>query len=81
MPGSFENINYGRNLTMEGSFPYPNSGHPGGIVAGMCDGSVRFITQDVDGTVWAKLITPNGGTLPSLYRQLPLSSSDITGSQ
>jgi len=79
LPGTFENINYGQNLTMEGGFPFPNSGHPGGFVAGMCDGSVRFITQDVDGTVWAKLVTPNGGTLPSLYRQLPLSSSDIPG--
>jgi prepilin-type N-terminal cleavage/methylation domain-containing protein len=78
--GSFENINYGRNLTMEGAFPYVNSGHPGGAVATMCDGSVRFITQDIDGTVWSKVITPSGQVLPPLYRQLPLNTSDITGS-
>jgi len=79
--GSFENINFGRNLTMEGAFPFPYSGHPGGIVVGMCDGSTRFITQDIDGLVWSKLLTPNGQSLPSKYRQLPLNSADIPGSQ
>jgi prepilin-type N-terminal cleavage/methylation domain-containing protein len=79
--GSFEDINYGRNLTLEGAFPYPYSDHPGGIVVTMCDGSTKFITQDINGTVWAKLITPNGQTLPPLYRQLPVSSSDISGTQ
>jgi len=78
--GSFENINYGRNLTIEGAFPYPYSDHPGGVVVSMCDGSTRFITQDINGTVWAKLLTPNGASLPPLYRQLPLSASDVSGS-
>jgi prepilin-type N-terminal cleavage/methylation domain-containing protein len=79
--GMYENINYGRNLTVEGAFPYPYSDHPGGVVVAMCDGSTKFITQDINGTVWAKLITPNGQNMPPLYRQLPLSGTDITGSQ
>jgi hypothetical protein len=29
--GTYQNINYGYNLTIEGTFPYPYSGHPGGI--------------------------------------------------
>ena len=74
--GSFENINFGRNLTDEGSFPFPNSNHPGGVVVVMCDGSTKFISQDIDGTVWAKLITPAGSTLPPPYRQLPLVTGE-----
>ena len=45
----------------------------------MCDGSAKFIQQDINGTVWAKLITPNGQTVDPLFRQLPLGGSDITG--
>jgi type II secretory pathway pseudopilin PulG len=69
--GSFEAINYGRKLTMEGAFPFPNSDHPGGVVAAMCDGSVHFITDTIDGAVWANFITPQGSTLPPRYRQAP----------
>ncbi len=78
--GNFENINYGSmNLSEEGGSPFANSQHPGGVVVGMCDGSTRFIASDVNGIVWAKLITPDGQTLPPPYRQLPLSSDQITG--
>ena len=45
----------------------------------MCDGSCKFIAQDINGTVWAKLLTPNGQTLDPSIRQLPLASSDVTG--
>lgn len=72
--GSFENINSGHTLTDEGSSPYPNSKHNGGIVVVMCDGSSRFIKTDVEGVVWSKLITPSGGQLPSNFNQLPLTS-------
>ena len=74
--GTFENINYGKKLTQEGSFPFPNSNHPGGVVVVMCDGSVKFISEAIDGSVWAKLITPAGGRLPPAYRQLPLRTGD-----
>jgi prepilin-type N-terminal cleavage/methylation domain-containing protein len=80
--GSFEEINYGsRNVSDQGGSPFANSLHPGGIVVGMCDGATRFITDDINGTVWAKLFTPDGGTLPSVYRQLPMSQDQITGNQ
>ncbi|HEU5118487.1 MAG TPA: H-X9-DG-CTERM domain-containing protein, partial [Isosphaeraceae bacterium] len=90
--GSMEEINYGtRNGLEEGSSPFINSLHPGGFVAGMCDGSVRFITDDVNGVVFSKLITPDGQTMPTAggttgsgatgFRQLPLSADQIPGSQ
>jgi type II secretory pathway pseudopilin PulG len=86
---AYEAINFGRNLVDEGSFPYPNSGHPGGVVVAMCDGSTKFISQEINGTVWAKLITPAGSALycdtsggtsaGPCYRQMPLNNADITG--
>jgi prepilin-type N-terminal cleavage/methylation domain-containing protein len=76
-PATFESINYGSILTDEGSFPYPFSNHPGGVVVTMCDGSVKFIKTDINGTVWSKLITPAGQTLPTQFNQLPLSSDDF----
>ena len=55
-----ENINAGLKLTEEGGSPYPSSHHPGGVNVVMCDGSARFIAEDIDGEVWAKLVTPQG---------------------
>jgi prepilin-type N-terminal cleavage/methylation domain-containing protein len=72
--GSFENINSGNASIDEGSSPYPNSQHAGGVVTVMCDGSVKFIKTDIDSTVWAKLISPAGGLLPSKFTQLPLNA-------
>jgi prepilin-type processing-associated H-X9-DG protein len=62
--GTFEEINYGQNLSIEGSFPFANSGHPGGANFVFCDGAVRFLSSTIDGTLYAKLITPAGGKLP-----------------
>jgi type II secretory pathway pseudopilin PulG len=47
----------------EGQFPYPTSGHPGGVHVVMCDGGVRFIPENISGEVWARIVTPNGGAL------------------
>jgi prepilin-type N-terminal cleavage/methylation domain-containing protein/prepilin-type processing-associated H-X9-DG protein len=85
--GSYENVNFGVNLTDEGSFPYPSSYHAGGINVVMCDGSAHFISDTVDGIVWSKLITPAGSKLPNIqnpttsynYRQLPVDA-DVLGS-
>jgi prepilin-type N-terminal cleavage/methylation domain-containing protein/prepilin-type processing-associated H-X9-DG protein len=75
--GTFANINFGQNLTIEGSFPFSNSGHVGGCNMAFCDGSVRFISATIDGTVYAKLITPAGARLPNYARQFPLSQDDF----
>jgi prepilin-type N-terminal cleavage/methylation domain-containing protein/prepilin-type processing-associated H-X9-DG protein len=37
------------------------SRHPGGVNASMCDGSVRFFTNDINLTTWQALGTMNGG--------------------
>jgi prepilin-type N-terminal cleavage/methylation domain-containing protein/prepilin-type processing-associated H-X9-DG protein len=74
---NFEYINYGLNLTDEGSSPYPNSRHSGNFNVVMCDGSTRTIADSIQGNVWAKLITPAGSQLPLTFKQLPVSGDDI----
>jgi prepilin-type N-terminal cleavage/methylation domain-containing protein/prepilin-type processing-associated H-X9-DG protein len=71
--GTFQNINFGQNLTIEGSYPFSNSSHPSGCNMGFCDGAVRFITNTIDGSVYSKLITPAGSKLPLYCKQMPLS--------
>lgn len=76
--GGYENINYGQNLTLKGSFPFVTSGHPNGANFAFCDGAVRYISNTIDGTVYSKIITPAGSKLPAIpggpfYKQLPVS--------
>jgi hypothetical protein len=71
-PSSLEKINAGQNLTIEGSFPFANSAHPGGNVMTFCDGAARFISNTIDGTVYSKIITPAGSKLP-VIKQFPVS--------
>jgi len=70
---NFDYINYGLNLTDEGTSPFTASGHPGGTNMLFCDGGVRFVNASINGAVYARMITPSGSRLPSAYRQAPLS--------
>jgi prepilin-type N-terminal cleavage/methylation domain-containing protein/prepilin-type processing-associated H-X9-DG protein len=38
--------------------------HPGGVVVGYCDGSVRFIRETIELTVWRAAATRSGGEAP-----------------
>jgi hypothetical protein len=38
---------------------------------------VRFIADTIDGTVWAKVLTPQGSKLPPAYKQLPVNMDAI----
>ncbi len=71
--GTYENLGYGQSLTVKGSFPFITSGHPNGGNYTFCDGSVRFINNTIDGTVFAKIVTPAGSKLPIPFKQLPVS--------
>ena len=42
------------------SRPRPSSNHVGGINVMMCDGSVKFINESINKSVYAKLCTSNG---------------------
>jgi prepilin-type processing-associated H-X9-DG protein len=76
--GNGENINYGTNLTDEGSFPFTNSAHPAGFNAVFCDGSVKFLNASIDGTVYSKILTPAGSKLPVWCKQLPVNQDEFT---
>ena len=39
----------------------PSSNHPNGVVGGMLDGSIRFVTNNVDMKVWRAVGTRAGG--------------------
>jgi prepilin-type N-terminal cleavage/methylation domain-containing protein/prepilin-type processing-associated H-X9-DG protein len=71
--GTYENIGFGQTLTLEGSFPFANSAHPSGGNFAFCDGAVRFLTNTIDGTVYAKILTPAGSRLPLFCKQLPVN--------
>ena len=75
--GTLENFNYGQNLTVKGSFPFVTSGHPTGANFTFCDGHVTYLSNTIDGTVYAKLVTPSGSKLSSVYKQLPLSQDSF----
>ncbi|MHC5538610.1 DUF1559 family PulG-like putative transporter [Singulisphaera rosea] len=74
---TFENINHARAATAEGSFPYANSRHPGGSNFLFCDGAVRYINETVQGSVYAKFLTPAGEALPQALRQQPLTQAEF----
>lgn len=50
----------------------PASTHAGGVNAVFCDGRATFLSEQIDATVYARLLTPWG----TRYGQTPLSDSD-----
>jgi prepilin-type N-terminal cleavage/methylation domain-containing protein/prepilin-type processing-associated H-X9-DG protein len=74
---TLEAINYAQSLGTEGSFPFPSSYHSSGVNALFCDGSVKFLSDQIDGIVYAKLITPAGSRLPPTIRQYPVDAAAI----
>jgi len=43
------------------------SRHPGGVMAGFCDGSVKFISNSVDSRTWFLLHSRNDGQIPGNF--------------
>lgn len=47
----------------EGKSPIPNSFHAGGVNLSFGDGRVQFVSQLIDGRVYAAIVSPQGGQL------------------
>lgn len=67
----------------EGETPYLASNHPGIVVVGMCDGSVRTLSENIDQGVYVRLITPNGTREKAILdnasggAEIPLDGTDF----
>ncbi|MCA9083389.1 MAG: DUF1559 domain-containing protein [Planctomycetaceae bacterium] len=62
----------------EGERPFPASSHPGGVNVVMCDGSARFLSEDIDLNVYAQLITAAGSkSLPTAGAQTILDGNSF----
>ncbi len=62
-PCAHRSGNFGVLSTLNMVVHTARSTHPGGVNAGMCDGSVRFVEDNIDLAAWQALGTPNGGEL------------------
>jgi len=68
-----EAINASRNVP-DGMGPWPSSFHVGeGVHVLFGDGHVQFISEEIDGTVYAALISPQGTRMEGPLRQPMLS--------
>ncbi len=54
----------------EGSSPVPNSFHTGGVSVAFGDGHVKFVSQSIDGGVYAALVSPQGQRLSDSLQQV-----------
>ncbi|MEP3482047.1 MAG: DUF1559 domain-containing protein [Fuerstiella sp.] len=50
----------------DGASPFPNSNHPGIVITAFCDGACRPLSEDIDISVYAQLMTPGATRLRSL---------------
>ncbi len=76
LSGTNEAINDGSLVSEEGGHPFLNSKHPGVVITTFADGSVRTMRTTIDGSVYARLITPAGETMSPFYKQMPNDFSD-----
>ena len=68
------------NLPNQQQAAAPNSGHPGGVNVAYAEGSVGFISDSIDASVYARLVTPGGArnrTAVGITPQDPLSESSF----
>lgn len=62
----------------EGGAPWPSSYHTGaGVNIVMCGGAARFLSEDVDGAVYAALVTPQGKRIKGPLAEIIVSDNEI----
>ncbi len=77
-PNSYGNTTYSTLATATPNNPKPTysttvnfgtvgSYHTGGVQCGLMDGSVRFVSDNIDGTLWQGANTPQGGEVLGEY--------------
>jgi len=74
-PYRFEAINSSGDQA-EGEAPWPSSLHPGGVHTAFADGHIHFLPDQVDGAVYAALVSPQGMLIRGPLAQVTPSGSD-----
>jgi prepilin-type processing-associated H-X9-DG protein len=67
-PHRFEAIN-GSLTQAEGQAPWPSSDHPQGVFFLFADGHVKFVSEEIEGGVYARLLSPQGARIRGPLRQ------------
>jgi prepilin-type N-terminal cleavage/methylation domain-containing protein len=65
---------------VDGGAPYPNSRHIGIVVASFCDGTVRTLTENMERSVYVRLITPGAArprSISGFSPESPLSGNEF----
>jgi len=65
---------------IEGSAPFPNSRHIGVIVASFCDGTVKTLSENLDGSIYVRLLTPGGArprTINGFVAEEPIGGNEF----
>jgi prepilin-type N-terminal cleavage/methylation domain-containing protein/prepilin-type processing-associated H-X9-DG protein len=75
-PSNLEALNASLNQP-EGLAPWPSSLHAGRINFAFCDGRVKPLNPQIDGGVYAALLSPRGTTITGPLAQKLLSDSDF----
>ncbi|MEZ6060412.1 MAG: DUF1559 domain-containing protein [Planctomycetaceae bacterium] len=64
----------------DGQAPFPNSMHSGIVVVSWCSGSVTTLSEDIDPSVYVRLLTPGGirpRDIPGFMPEAPVSETDF----
>jgi len=61
----------------EGTSPIPNSFHAGGVNMAYADAHVAFLSETIDGAVYAALASPQGGALGGPLKQVLVSGGNF----
>lgn len=71
-PYSLEAINSSRSQA-EGEAPWPSSYHSGGVNVVYADGHVAFLSDSIEGAVYASLVSPCGSRIKGPLEQVTIS--------
>lgn len=63
----------------EGEAPWPSSYHPGGVNGMFADGHIQFLSEDIEGGVYAAVMSPQGMLIKGPLAQPLLSDGQYGG--
>ncbi|MDB5385774.1 MAG: putative major pilin subunit [Planctomycetaceae bacterium] len=74
-PYKYESFNVPYQI--EGAAPWPASLHAGGVNLAFCDGSVRFVSENLDGRIYVSLVSPQGSLITGALAQVPVDETSF----